>query len=947
YRYTMKRSLAPSSLYEKKQKTEHLPSLENLLDQQQQLMEAMTKKSRKKQAPMRPINHLELFNVTMGKTKLSSEDDDAAASTSAAGPISIADEDRKGKNVVMQLDSPPLYYLCNYKNIQKAGDDGMAILEVTYDAVVVISMEGKQIGRATLTRMGATDDDEGGGGKIQKVLIKKKEVYFQEDFTMTIGNKWVKILITVLEDEYKKGTIFLKTDMIVQTRKEEAKGEKKLKFRLSAAAKPKGFVVPLKGLEKVKRLTKPLHNPYSPNAVVLYQPKDQLGENNIPVVVDPILAAKLRPHQRIGVQFMFDCLAGFRGNFGNGCILADDMGLGKTIQAITILWTLLKQGIRGEPTSRKAVIVAPAGLVRNWCQELQKWLGDGIKPVAIGQSTKLGLAKLAELELGKSDVLVISYDQLRIWIHEIVKIDSIGLIICDEGHRMKNADAKSTQAVNMIPTKRRVILSGTPIQNNLTEFYAMVNFVNPGVLGSVSTFNNVYNAPILASRLPDATSEDKRLGRERSLALTRLTQQFILRRTAAVNTQYLPKKTEYTVFCELTPLQKTLYKHLIEAVKARQFGSFTGALPLITTLKKLSNCPELIYMADNDKEDPVDRELADSVMKQFPKEFNLNNFQPQFSGKLQFLDILLQQIKSRTKDRVVVISNYTQTLTVLAKMCKVRKYEFFQLDGSTPIQRRQELVNLFNNPANPQFIFLLSSKAGGIGLNLIGANHLVLFDPDWNPANDAQAMARVWREGQKKPVSIYRTLSTGTIEEKIYQRQITKMALSVSVVEGDSDNAPSFDQKDLKDIFNLREDTICDTHDMLGVCHCGARRPTERVQKFKRDTMCLTELADYKHYHDMSTIPDKMLSAACTGTTSFVFANDKPPVVKERKKITECGAEEEEIVLDGPPARSSQADSSSSKDELDTDDVDGNFTKDEHDYEADSDSLSSEDEDSD
>ncbi|KAM9992129.1 hypothetical protein ACTFIZ_012799 [Dictyostelium cf. discoideum] len=867
----MKRSLAPSAIYENKKLKYDLPDIvETTPDDSDK-----GKRGRKK-APIPTVNHLEKYSIKK-KVELKDEDnksDDSSGSGSSNGD-KIREETKKGKNQRMNPDSDPYYFLIKYKNTTKNDEeDGLGILILYYDQAIVQSIEGRQIGKTSLTR--GNDDDDDGKGQYQKVMIKKKEVYFQEDFAMAIGNKWIKIILSVSEEEFKNGSIFLKTDSIIKKKKEEKK-EKKAPI-LAAAHRPKGFQVPVKGLEKAVRLSKPLHNPLAPNSLVLFTPVDITGENRIHCVVDPLLSQKLRPHQREGVQFMFDCLLGFRGGFkGNGCILADDMGLGKSIQAITILWTLLKQGPKGESTAKKAVIVAPCSLVGNWGQELKKWLGDGINTVAIGESTKTGRAKLTELEFGKADVLIISYDQLRIYCEDICKITSIGLVICDEGHRLKNAEIKTTKAVSMIPTARRVILSGTPIQNDLTEFYAMVNFVNPGVLKNVATFKNVYDAPIVASRNPDASEEEKEIGRQRSLELSRLTSQFILRRTAFVNTQYLPPKVEYVIFCKLTPLQLSIYKHLIKEAKDSAFASTTGALPLITTLKKLSNCAELVYTPDKETD------VGTSILKLFPKEWNPKVFQPQYSSKLLFVDRLLANIRnSKSGDKTVIISNYTQTLEVLATMCKTRGYAYFQLDGSTPNAKRQQLVNLYNDPARPEFVFLLSSKAGGVGLNLIGGNHLVLFDADWNPANDAQSMARVWREGQKKIVSIYRTFTTGTIEEKIFQRQLTKQALSTSITEGDSDNSPSFDSKDLKDIFTLREDTLCDTHDMLS-CKCA---PTVggKIPKHKRDTMSISELNSWHHFHQMEKIKDQKVASACQDIATFVFVNDKGPVDKNKSK---------------------------------------------------------------
>ncbi|KYR01271.1 SNF2-related domain-containing protein [Tieghemostelium lacteum] len=863
----MKRSLTPSFKYEQKKVKLDLPELGVVAES----IPAPKGPGRKKKVAEPVINHLQLYQINkkVEDALLSEEEKSENNSENGTTEGGGKEETKKGKNVFMNSTSPFMYFLIKYKNTQKVGEEGTAILEVSYENAIIFNLEGKQIGKTGLTRMGENDPEEG-----QKVLIKKKEVYFNEDFSMNIGNKWVKLIIQVNEEEYKNGSIFLKTDEIIAKKKKE-KQEKKATYILAAARRPKGFIVPYKGLEKQKKLTKPLHSPYAKDAIVLYQPIDTSNEK-IACVIDPLLAKKLRPHQKEGVQFMFDCLMGLKGGFkGNGCILADDMGLGKTIQAITILWTLLKQSPSGEPAARKAVIVAPTSLVGNWCKELKKWLGDGIIPVAIGSSTKLGRAKLSELQFGKADVLVISYDQLRIYCDEICKIPTIGLVVCDEGHRLKNAEIKTTKAVASIPTTRRVILSGTPIQNDLTEFYAMVDFVNPGVLKNVTTFKHVYDTPIVSSRNPEASDEEKRLGKERSLELTRLTSQFILRRTAVINTQYLPPKIEYIVVCKLTPLQTSIYKHLIHSVKEGSFASTSGALPLITTLKKLSNCVELVYLPD--KENPT--ELNQSTLSLFPKEWNPKIFQPQYSSKLLFVDRLLSEIRATSKDRVVIVSNYTQTLEVLAVMCRTRKYEFLQLDGSLKQESRQKNVDIFNDPTRPEFVFLLSSRAGGVGLNLIGGNHLILFDSDWNPANDAQAMARVWREGQKKVVSIYRLLTTGTIEEKIYQRQLTKVALSTSVVEGDSNNSPAFETRDLKDIFTLKEDTICDTHDMLS-CKCA---PSNRVPKHKRDAISINELSKWKHFHEMEKLEslDKKLAKACKDIATFVFANDKGPQARE------------------------------------------------------------------
>lgn len=650
---------------------------------------------------------------------------------------------------------------------------------------------------------------------------------------------------------------------------------------MPSAIKKTGFRIPYKSNAVIrKKLTKPLHNPNDPNAIVLWKPKDLTSPNRIHIVIDPKLGQFLRPHQIQGVQFLFDCVMGLRGFKGNGCILADDMGLGKTIQAITLIWTLMCQGMNGEPAVRKTVVVCPTSLVGNWGNEFKKWIGeDLVDPIPFGeaskQKAKKALARFAYATDIKDRILVASYDQLRIHIKEIAKIPGIDMVICDEGHKLKNASSKTSMAVNLLQAKKRIILSGTPIQNDLEEFHAMVSFVNPGILRDVGVFRTVYSDKILLMREPDSSDENKMIGRERSLQLSKITSEFILRRTSTVNRKYLPPKVDHIVFCKLSPLQEQIYKHICKTFEANE--SDKTALALITDMKKLSNDPSLIY--------------TDYYKHLFPSEFKPGEYQPEFSSKLFFVDSLLQQIRQKGRDKVVIVSNYTQTLSILANMCQQRKWDYFQLDGSLQVTKRQKLVDLFNQPSRSEFVFLLSSKAGGCGLNLVGANHLILFDPDWNPANDAQAMARVWRPGQTKQVFLYRTLSTGTIDEKIFQRQVAKLSLADSVVHGDADAVPDFSQRDLRDIFNYRgEETVCDTHDLL---NCRCTKNFKKIPLHKRQAVKVDELSTWDHYDEAPKIEKHDFFKNST-QVSFVFLKETDP----SKEDTPEEVEEVELNFD-------------------------------------------------
>jgi len=220
-----------------------------------------------------------------------------------------------------------------------------------------------------------------------------------------------------------------------------------------------------------------------------------------------------------------------------------------------------------------------------------------------------------------------------------------------------------------------------------------------------------------------------------------------------------------------------------------------------------------------------------------------------------------------TKDRVVIVSMYKQTLEVIAALCVQNDIKYVQLDGETTIKKRQVLVDRINDMKCPDRVMLLSSKAGGVGLNLIGANHLILFDGSWNPSDDAQAMARVWRPGQQKECFMYRLLCTGTIEEKIYQRQLTKNALSTRIVEQKKGNDGSnFSTSELRDLFRLRKDTICDTHDLLN-CRCA-----RSVRVLSNGRVSVDELMYWDHIEDLHKFSDQRVSVAGAGLISFIFS---------------------------------------------------------------------------
>jgi len=574
-----------------------------------------------------------------------------------------------------------------------------------------------------------------------------------------------------------------------------------------------------------------------------------------------------------------------------------------------------------------------------------------------------------------------------------------------QAHRLKNADTLTSRAIGSLPCRARVLLSGTPLQNRLEEFHAMVAFANPGVLGPIADFRKRYEAPILAGREPGAAPEDAALGAERAAALSGVVNDFILRRTNALLSAHLPPKIVEVVCCRLTPLQRSLYDHFLGSVAGaralvREQGPDGGAggsgkpgtarvLSAITSLRKLCNHPKLIWDA------MVSKKAAGSASSSsgmpdafagceqlFPAEFfggggaaggrgraggggglarilgrgGAGGPPPgweMLSGKFALAAALLAALHARGGggvgggangggascsgsfsapasvgggERIVIVSNATQTLDLFVALCRQRSYPFLRLDGSTSISKRTKLVAQFNDPTRREFVFLLSSKAGGCGLNLVGANRLVLFDPAWNPADDKQAAARVWRDGQKRRVFVYRLLATGTLDEKIWQRQCSKEGLKC-VVDGaagagddlnngggggpPSDNLPDDDGlaapenaalmsiEELRDLFTLRADVASDTLEAIeasegrgkggggasdaadelartaaaaaAAAPCAASS-SDRPQDGKPAEEDIAKYARHSRIFDVDDDAMKEAAATCPGVISFVFS---------------------------------------------------------------------------
>ncbi|KAF1942972.1 DNA repair and recombination protein RAD26 [Clathrospora elynae] len=703
----------------------------------------------------------------------------------------------------------------------------------TWDGDGVLAVVG---GYATLT-----DSDSGkelGKGACNRPLLSGS--------ALSIGGKEVEIEGSIDKAEFLAGRMFLGTAAAapVQHSKRTNPGYKPLSSAKSkgnkkgdaagdmedvpdykpSAQRKQQFKAPLLSNtvmpQRNPSIPQPRHDPHARNALVMKRPKScPKGKQIVDVVVDPVLSKHLRDHQREGVRFLYECVMGMRCE-GEGAIMADEMGLGKTLQTITLLWTLMKQNPIHDtsPVIKKALIVCPAGLVDNWKREFRKWLGNE----RVGVFVLDGKKRITNFTMGKAyNIMIVGYEMLRIVQEELKKGSGVDIVIADEGHRLKTANNKAMLAIQSLNTERRIILSGTPLQNDLGEFFTAIDFVNPGLLGQRAAFKRAFETPIMRSRQPDANDSELEKGEARWKELVSLTSQFMIRRTAEVLSKYLPPKTEHIVFCRPTKGQAEAYRAILASPTfAIALGSTDIALQLINVLKKICNSPSLLK---SPKEDDTPSEMLQTLIPLIPQKI-LNSSAS--SAKLRLLDSLVHRIYTTTEEKIVIVSNYTTTLDMIERLLVSLSYTYLRLDGSTPANKRQALVEKFNKtPKKEAFAFLLSAKSGGVGLNLIGASRIVLFDIDWNPATDLQAMARIHRDGQKLPCKVYRFLVQGGLDEKIYQRQVMKMGLANAVVDNKA-SASSFSRDELKDLFRLDEREGCQTHDLLG-CTCDCQGSPE------------------------------------------------------------------------------------------------------------------------
>ncbi|KAH8699483.1 SNF2 superfamily RAD26-like protein [Ilyonectria robusta] len=521
------------------------------------------------------------------------------------------------------------------------------------------------------------------------------------------------------------------------------------------------------------------------------------------------IAQYLRDYQVAGVAFLHRKFV-----YQEGGILGDDMGLGKTVQVAAFLTAAF--GKTGDERDAKrmrqvrqctgrwyprVLVVCPGSLIMNWKNELNRW-GWWHVDVFHGANKDdvLGTARAGRLE-----IMITTYDTYKNS-RSSVNMVQWDAVIADECHRLKDRYSETTKALNEINALCRIGLTGTAIQNKYEELWTLLDWTNPGHFGTIAEWSQTVTKPLTVGQSHDATGAQLSLARQTAKKLVEnLLPKYFLRRMKTLIAHQLPKKVDRVVFCPLTDLQRDAYENFLASYEVgvirsisepccegKKRGWCCGALlpngnrwqnavfPSMMVLQKLANHLTLLVPQTTDMEDKHSSELQtlrtcmpDTCKVLYENRDLIKNLvNPEFCGKWKVLKRLLKFWHSNG-DKVLVFSHSVRLLRILQHLFTNTSYTVSYLDGSLSYDQRQEVVDTFNSDPT-QFVFLISTKAGGVGLNITSANKVVIMDPHWNPAYDLQAQDRAYRIGQTRDVEVFRLISLGTVEEIVYARQIYK-----------------------------------------------------------------------------------------------------------------------------------------------------------------------------
>nr|GMC72791.1 switch 2 [Ipomoea batatas] len=661
-----------------------------------------------------------------------------------------------------------------------------------------------------------------------------------------------------------------------------------------------------------------------------YEPLVLSPPGETPVVQVPAsINCRLLEHQRAGVKFLYGL---YRNNHGG--VLGDDMGLGKTIQTIAFLAAVYGKdadatdsiSITGDLERKGPVlVVCPTSVIHNWENEFSKWATFSVY-VHHGPNRELIIEKLERYEV---EIIITSFDTYRI--HGSILSDvQWEIVIVDEAHRLKNDKSKLYQACLEIKTKKRYGLTGTIMQNKIMELFSLFDWVVPGCLGTREHFREFYEDPLKHGQRSTASNRLVQVADERKQHLVSVLQKYLLRRTKEETIGHLMLgKEDNVVFCAMSALQKRVYQRILQLPDIQclinkdnpcSCGSplkqvecckrivpdgiiwpylhrdnpdgcdscpFCLVLPCLVKLQQVSNHLELIK--PNPRDDPdKQRKDAEFAAAVFGPDIDLvggNTQNESFMGlsdvkhcgKMRALEKLMFTWISQG-DKILLFSYSVRMLDILEKFLIRKGYCFSRLDGSTPTGLRQSLVDDFNSSPSKQ-VFLISTRAGGLGLNLVSANCVVIFDPNWNPAQDLQAQDRSFRFGQKRHVVVFRLLAAGSLEELVYSRQVYKQQLSNIAVSGKMEKRYFEGVQDCKEFQG----------ELFGICNLF------RDLSDKLFTSDIIELRENKGKEDggslnlsdlgMHFLPEKVI----TGSSSLTSECQEPKKGDTKLKLEDLG----------------------------------------------------------
>ncbi|KAJ0406645.1 hypothetical protein P43SY_009756 [Pythium insidiosum] len=515
----------------------------------------------------------------------------------------------------------------------------------------------------------------------------------------------------------------------------------------------------------------------------------------------------LYPHQKECLEWLHHL-----HERNTGGILGDEMGLGKTVQVASFLGAMYHAR-----RLRTVLLLCPASVLLQWVREFHKWYPQ--LRVVLLHASGTGVARanrsyaelIDEVTRHASDaggdgmrsrdggVIVSTYENVRQY-QELFLDFEWDYVVLDEGHRIRNPDAEITLVCKQLKTVHRIILTGTPIQNRLRELWSLFDFVYPGKLGTLPTFEDEFVLPIRTGGYANASKMQVVMAYKCALALKDIINPFMLRRTKKEiqHVTQMPEKMEQIIFCSLTARQYETYEaFLASAEVAAVLRQDIRPFRAISILRHICNHPDLLSTMEEYRDN--DR----GIFRPPKRDDDVPYGAEEASGKMVVLQKILRLWKQQGH-RVLLFTQTRKMLDILESFMSREGHVYCRLDGTTSVKERQCLLDAFNHEHSEIFIFLLTTRAGGIGVNLTGADRVVIFDPDWNPSTDLQARERSWRLGQTRQVTIYRLITSGTIEEKIYHRQIFKQYLTSKVLH-DAKRKRCFNKHTLRDLFILSD----------------------------------------------------------------------------------------------------------------------------------------------